>query len=218
MPATVLRSDNYADWDPRWFDKRDTSSDTQFYQSPRKVVHIDDGAIAATTQLYRELIPAGGAILDLMSAWRSHLPTEMNYARVAGLGMNADEMRDNAQLNEFVVHSLNDEPQLPYADNEFDAAVCCVSVQYLQKPVEVFREVNRALKPGAPFILTFSNRCFPTKAVNIWANTDDEEHLNLVALYFETAGNWDGITMQVRSEASWGHDPLYAVWAFAGPK
>ena len=214
MPATVLKSDNYADWDPRWFDKRDPSSDSQFYQSPRKVVHIDDGAIAATTQLYREILPAGGAILDLMSAWRSHLPPEISYARVAGLGMNADEMRDNTQLSEFIVHSLNEKPQLPYASREFDAAVCCVSVQYLQKPVEVFREVNRVLKPAAPFILTFSNRCFPTKAVNIWTNTDDEEHLNLVALYFEAAGNWDGITMQIRSEASWGHDPLYVVWAF----
>ena len=120
--------------------------------------------------------------------------TEVRYARVAGLGMNAAEMRDNPQLTESQVHSLNDDPRLPYADAEFDGACCCVSVQYLQKPVEVFREVGRVLKPGAPFVVTFSNRCFPTKAVNIWANTDDEEHLNLVALYFANAENWAGIT------------------------
>ena len=208
-----LRADNFADWDKRLFEKQDRSSDFNFYTAPRRVVHIDEAAIAAVTQLYRELLPANGSILDLMSSWRSHLPTDVHYARVAGLGMNADEMRDNPQLTESLVHSLNDDPGLPYADGEFDGACCCVSVQYLQKPVEVFREVGRVLKPGAPFIVTFSNRCFPTKAINIWANTDDDEHMNLVALYFANAGNWEGITMQVRSEAAWGRDPLYAVWA-----
>jgi SAM-dependent methyltransferase len=209
-----LRADNFAEWDKRLFEKQDRSSDFNFYTSPRRVVHIDEAAIDAVTRLYREVLPADGHILDLMSSWRSHLPAEVRYARVAGLGMNADEMRDNPQLTESQVHSLNDDPRLPYANAEFDGACCCVSVQYLQKPVAVFREVARVLKPGAPFVVTFSNRCFPSKAINLWANTNDQEHLNLVALYFANAENWEGITMQVRSEASWGHDPLYAVWAF----
>jgi SAM-dependent methyltransferase len=209
-----LRADNFAEWDKRLFEKQDRSSDFNFYAQPRKVVHIDEAAIEAVTQLYRELLPANGSLLDLMSSWRSHLPAEASYARVAGLGMNADELRDNPHLTEFIVHSLNDNPRLPYADAEFDACCCCVSVQYLQQPVAVFAEVGRVLKPAAPFIVTFSNRCFPTKAVNIWSATDDEEHMNLVALYFANAGNWEGTTMQVRSEAVWGRDPLYAVWAY----
>lgn len=201
------------------FDKHDTTSDFLFYQSPRKVVHIDDGAIAEVTQLYRERLPSSGAILDLMSSWRSHLPPEVKYARVAGLGMNAEEMRDNPQLTDFVVHNLNDDPFLLYQDKEFDAVVCCVSVQYLQQPLNVFAEVHRVLKPGAPFIVTFSNRCFPTKAVNLWQQTDDNGHMQLVSLYFERApkGGWRDITAQDRSPGRTRHgldDPLYGVWAF----
>lgn len=219
MPDTILRPDNYDQWDPRWFGKEDSSSDAGFYAQPRKVVHIDDTAIAAVTQLYRELLPANGAILDLMSSWRSHLPKEMAFTRVAGLGMNAEEMRDNSQLTEHAVRNLNADPSLPYADDEFDAAVCCVSVQYLQKPVEVFREVSRVLKAGAPFIVTFSNRCFPTKAVNLWRATDDAEHMQLVGIYFQAAGAWRDITLRDRSPKPprlfSNADPLFAVWAYA---
>jgi SAM-dependent methyltransferase len=169
------------------------------------------------TQLYRELLPPGGAVLDLMSSWRSHFPTEMTFSRLAGLGMNAEEMRDNPQLIDFVVCNLNDDPVLPYKDQEFDAVVCCVSVQYLQKPFEVFAEVRRVLKPGGPFVVTFSNRCFPTKAVNLWHQTDDAGHVQVVSLYFEMsggdAGGWRDITSQDRSPRH--GDPLYAVWAYA---
>lgn len=204
--------------DPALFAKHDPTPDDLFYRAPRRVVHIDDGAIKAVTQLYRELLPAGGAILDLMSAWRSHLPPEVKYARVAGLGMNAEEMRDNPQLTEHVVHNLNEDPALLYDDGTFDAAACCVSVQYLQRPLDVFAEVRRVLKPGAPFVLTFSNRCFPSKAVRLWLETDDAEHMQVVTSYFDVAGGWRDITAQDRSPARsrFGlSDPLYAVWAFA---
>jgi SAM-dependent methyltransferase len=179
------------------------------------VVHIDEGAIAAVTQLYRELLPSGGAILDLMSSWRSHLPPELTYRRVAGLGMNAAELADNPQLTEFALHNLNETPVLPFADGEFDAACCCVSVQYMQQPVAVLREVGRVLRPDAPFVVTFSNRCFPTKAVNLWRSTDDEQHQQLVALYFAAAGNWRDIIVRDASPASKAGDPLYAVWGYA---
>lgn len=218
MPDKALRSDNYDRWDPHWFEKQDRSRDAQFYQTPRKVVHIDAVAIAAATQLYRELLPAGGAILDLMSAWRSHLPTDARYARVTGLGMNADELADNAQLTDRVLHNLNEQPKLPFADHEFDGACCTVSVQYLQRPVEVLRELARVLKPGAPMIFTFSNRCFPSKAINLWRELDDEEHMNLIALYFQTSGRWREVTLQDRSAVcakTHQCDPLFAVWAFA---
>lgn len=218
MSTNTIRADNYKDWNPRWFEKADLNPDFGFYTAPRKVVHIDEVAIAAVTQLYRELLPAGGAILDLMSAWRSHLPPEVAYVRVAGLGMNDAEMHDNAQLTDHVVQSLNDNPKLPYANQEFDAACCCVSVQYLQKPVEVFREVARVLKPGGVFVTTFSNRCFPTKAINLWKALDDEDHMNIVSIYFQAAGQWQDVTLQDRSApCAQQHqcDPLYAVWARA---
>lgn len=212
-----LRPDNVAEWDPAWFEKADRTPDSFFYETPRKVVHIDESAILAVTQLYNELLPTNGRILDLMSSWRSHLPSDQSYREVVGLGMNADEMTDNLQLNRHVVHSLNDDPNMAFAKAEFDAAVCCVSVQYLQHPIQVFQEVHRVLKPNGPFILTFSNRCFPNKAINLWRYTSDEQHTQIVALYFAAAGGWREISTRLCNPidvAEHGANPLYAVWAF----
>jgi len=211
MPDYELRPDNWRHWPPEFFDREDPAPDEQFYLEPRKVVHLDLYAIQAVTELYRELVPPNGVVLDLMSAWRSHLPTEARYQRVVGVGMNEEELADNPDLNQFLVHNLNSGERMPFEDNVFDAALCAVSVQYLTRPVEIFIEVARVLKPGAPFILTFSNRCFPTKAVNLWLHTDDQAHTQIVALYFLASGQFADIVHQDRSPGL-QFDPLYAVW------
>ena len=147
---------------PLAFARDDESPDADFYSVPRKVVHIDDGAIAALGALYAEVLPNDGRLLDLMSSWRSHLP--QGFRAVVGLGMNAEEMADNPQLASHVVHDVNRLSRLPFADAEFDGAMCAVSIQYVLHPVLLLREVRRVLRPGAPFVVSFSNRCFPTKA------------------------------------------------------
>jgi SAM-dependent methyltransferase len=190
--------------------REDEAADEDFYSAPRLVTHIDNGAIAAVTQLYREYFPPGGAVLDLMSSWISHLPAKTAYRRVAGLGMNAVELGANERLTEWVVHNLNREPRLPYGEAEFDAAGLCVSVDYLTQPVAVLRDVGRVLRPGAPLVITFSNRCFPTKAVSVWHTLDDVGHVALVAQMLADAGNWDDITRLDRSPR-WRGDPLFAV-------
>ena len=194
------------------FRRMDESPDALFYEVPRLVTHIDDAAIAAVTQLYRDYFPAGGAILDLMSSWVSHLPGEIAYRRVVGLGMNAEELAANSRLHTRVVQDLNQDPHLPFADEEFDAGGICVSVDYLIHPVEVLRECGRVVRPGGPLVITFSNRCFPTKAIAAWQMLDDEGHQRLVEQFFEAAGNWTQITRLDRTPAL-GHDPLYAVVA-----
>jgi len=194
-----------------YFERNDNIDDEQFYLPPRLVTHIDDHAIAAVTQLYREYFPAGGHILDLMSSWVSHLPEELDYARVVGLGMNQAELDANQRLNERVVQNLNRVPALPFADAGFDGVGICVSVQYLTQPVLVFREISRVLRPGTPLIVTFSNRCFPTKAVAIWQSRDDRGHTRVVQQYFEEAGAWTDIEALDRSPRGWRCDPLYAV-------
>ncbi|HVF09767.1 MAG TPA: methyltransferase domain-containing protein, partial [Abditibacteriaceae bacterium] len=140
----------------RAFARFDESPDEYFYQMPRFVTHIDDAAIAAVTQLYRVYFPHHGAILDLMSSWVSHLPPEVEYSRVAGVGLNEAELQANPQLTEYSVQNLNDAPQLAFRDNEFDGAAICVSIQYLKRPVEVLRETGRVLRAGAPLVITFS--------------------------------------------------------------
>ena len=146
------------------------------------------GAITAVTALYRAVLPAGGTILDLMSSWVSHLPAEVAYAGVTGHGMNAAELAANPRLTARFVRDLNAEPVLPLENATFDGACLCVSVQYLQRPVTVFVEVRRVLRAGAPFVVTFSNRCFPTKAVAIWQALEGAEQQSLVALYMQRAG------------------------------
>lgn len=196
---------------PEAFRRQDESPDEDFYRTPRFVTHIDDKAIAAVTELYREHFPPGGAILDLMSSWVSHLPDEVEYSRVSGLGMNREELENNPRLTDFVVHNLNENPSLPYADPEFDGCGICVSVDYLTKPVEVLREVGRVMKPEAPLVITFSNRCFPTKAVSGWHSHGDEGHMRLVEDYLREAGNFREIHSLDRSPRGFFSDPLFAV-------
>ncbi|MFN0071669.1 MAG: class I SAM-dependent methyltransferase [Chloroflexota bacterium] len=201
-----------APYPSNYFAREDSLDDGHFYDWPRRVVHIDEGAITALRNLYMEVLPKSGTLLDLMSSWRSHLPEGFTGAgdiSVVGLGMNAEEMADNPQLARHVVHDLNRAPELPFSDASFDAAMCAVSVQYLTRPVEVFREVARVLRPGAPFIVSFSNRCFPTKAVAIWQAGSDEHHIALVQDYFTRAGGWN--EAQVRAYQPGQSDPLFAV-------
>ncbi len=178
---------------------------------PRLVTHIDERAIAAVTQLYREYFPPDGVILDLMSSWISHLPPEIGYRRVVGLGMNEEELRRNERLDSCVVQNLNRELRLPFGNEEFDGAGICVSIDYLTRPVEVLREVGRVLKVGSPLIISFSNRCFPDKAVSIWHRLDDRGRMQLVERYLHEAGNWSDISSLDRSSRRLFSDPLYAV-------
>jgi SAM-dependent methyltransferase len=197
---------------PEFFRRLDDSDDELFYLSPRFVVHIDDVAIASVGEIYSSRLPRGGAILDLMSSWRSHLPPELKPARVVGLGLNRPEMEDNPALTEIAIHNLNRAAQLPFDDAFFDGAVLTVSVQYLIHPLEVFAEVGRVLRSGAPFIVTFSNRMFPTKAVAIWANASEQQRVDLVGYYFTHSAAFEKIETVERSSGE--TDPLWAVLGY----
>jgi SAM-dependent methyltransferase len=196
-----------------FFRRMDESSDADFYAMPRLVRHIDDATIAALTQLYREELPAGGAILDLMSSWISHLPDDVSYARVAGLGMNRVELEHNRRLTDFVVHDLNQQAALPYPDATFDAVINAVSIQYLTRPIEVYADVRRVLKPGGLALVATSHRCFPTKAIAAWHVGDVAERMQLLQQYFALAGGYAPAACLDRSPA--GADPLWVVMARA---
>ncbi|MGI8551732.1 MAG: class I SAM-dependent methyltransferase [Dehalococcoidia bacterium] len=198
---------------PEHFRRIDEGPDDEFYEEPRLVTHIDDAAIAAAGRLYAELLPRGADILDLMSSWRSHLPESFPAGSLVGLGMNDVELSENRQLTQWVTHDLNFDPHLPFESDRFDGAIVTVSVQYLTRPLEVFAEVHRVLRPSAPFIVTFSNRCFPTKAIWIWRSLNDLEHAQLIASYFQFSGRWTDIQAEDRSPRGASGDPLYAVYA-----
>jgi SAM-dependent methyltransferase len=195
-----------------FFDRMDETPDEQFYATPRFVAHIEPSTIAAITALYRAVLPEGGAILDLMSSWISHLPEEMNFREVVGLGMNQRELVANPRLSEYAVQNLNVQPRLPFKDARFEAALCCVSIQYLTRPVEVLRDVARVCRPNAPLIITFSNRCFPSKAIVGWQANDDAGHAELVAHYLRETGEWVGI-QKLDATPPRNPEPLIAVTA-----
>lgn len=173
---------------PGAFDKQDISDDAEFYLQPRLVTHIDDAAIAALTDFYARILPSDGTLLDLMSSWVSHLPANIRYGEVIGHGMNAEELAANPRLHHWFIQDLNRSPSLDLTADSIDAAMICMGIQYLQHPVEVLAELARVLRPGSPVVISFSNRCFPTKAVTIWRQTDDQTHADLVQLYLQSAG------------------------------
>ncbi len=191
------------------FAKQDESDDLRFYAPPRLVTHIDDNAVEALTGLYRGLLPQGARVLDLMSSWISHLPDDSSYDEVIGHGMNGEELAANPRLARWFVQDLNADPTLPLQDRMFDAALCCVGVQYLQRPFEVFAELRRTLVPRGPLIVSYSNRCFPTKAVAVWRSLDMREQASLIRLYMEKSG-FGEIEAHVLADGS-GGDPLVAV-------
>ena len=196
---------------PGAFDKLDAEEDEYFYEPARLVCHIDDGAIAALTGFYRAVLPASGVLLDLMSSWVSHLPPEIDYAEVIGHGMNAEELASNPRLSRWFVQNLNRDPILPLPGNSIDAAMICVSIQYLQRPVAVLREVARVLQPGAPVVIGFSNRCFWTKAVAVWRALDDAGHAKLVEHYLRQAGFANIETHRLAEWVEDVSDPMIAV-------
>ena len=193
-----------------FFSRTDPGDDTAFYAPLRLVTHIDDQAIAAVGELYEDL-HVNGDVLDLMSSWVSHF--RQPPRRLTVLGMNRDELDANDAAHERVVHDLNAEPHLPFGDETFDDAVCCVSVDYLIRPVDVFRDVARVLRPGGRFICTFSNRVFPTKAIRGWLYASDETRAEIVSAYFNGSRVFRQPTVSRRTPLDHRGDPLFAVWA-----
>lgn len=202
-----------ADLPMPWFTGLDLSvENAPGWDAP--VDRIDEAAIAAITDLYREVMPEGGAILDLMSSWIGHLPPEIDYRRVVGLGPDACALAENPFLDDWRVQDLNRNPRLPFNTGEFDGATICAAIQHLTQPSEVLREVGRVLKPGAPLVVTFSQRCVATRAIACWCLLDDAGQLCLVARHFVEAGNWADIRCLDKTPPG-GGSPLYAVIGYS---
>lgn len=208
------------------FSREDEQDDSQFYQKPRLTTHLDDKALENVRELYGELLEPGMDVLDLMSGWKSHIPQELKLNSLTGLALNEEEMKNNPQLNDYVLHDVNQDPQLPFEDNSFDAIVCTSSLEYFTKPLELFKECARVLRPNGVFINVFSNRWFPPKVVKVWTELQDFERMGLVTEYFLRTGEFDNLeTYSIRGyprpvEDSYFpqvtlSDPIYAVWGKA---
>ncbi len=202
--------------------KLDDTDDTQFYSMPRFVTHVDEGFIDQLTELYRDRLQPNTRILDMMSSWVSHLPEEIEFAHVEGHGLNAEELARNRRLNHYFVQNLNENPKFPLQDQDFDAVLNCVSVQYLQYPDAVFFEIHRILKPGGIAIISFSNRMFFQKAISAWRDGTEASRVELVKSYFQSVPGFSPPEVIARQSAApsflqmlgiGSGDPFYAVIA-----
>lgn len=207
------------------FTRSAAGADVEFYARARLVDHLDRVALRQVEKLYQRLLPPGGRILDLMSSWKSHLAG--SYTSVTGLGLNAEELAANAVLSERRLQDLNRQPVLPFDNGAFDGAVCTVSVEYLVRPFEVFAEVRRVLKEGAPFVVTFSNRWFPPKVIQVWEQVHQFERPGIVLEYFLQSGGWTDLqtfslaglprpTDDKYADRMAYSDPVHAVWGYRG--
>ena len=217
MP-NVLRTIELPDYSKTWpfssddLRRQDESSDSDFYASPRFVAHIDEECITALTNVYSHIFEKDDDVLDLCSSWISHFPSSPPLSNVVGVGMNEQELARNLRLSSHVVQDLNLNSLLPFEDHSFDKVVNAVSVDYLAKPQEVFQEIFRVLKPGGIVAMSWSNRMFPTKVVNIWLRSSEEERVKIVQSYFLTCGmRYENVVgYQIFTK---GVDPLYVVIA-----
>ncbi|MBE9004845.1 class I SAM-dependent methyltransferase [Fortiea sp. LEGE XX443] len=212
---------------PNQRQKLDDTDDQLFYTYPRFVTHVDDGFIQQLTDLYRDRLKPNTRILDMMSSWVSHLPEEMQFAHIEGHGLNAEELARNPRLNHYFVQNLNENPQLPLPDQDFDAVLMCVSVQYVQYPEAIFSEIHRILKPGGAAIISFSNRMFFQKAIQAWRDASEATRVELVKHYFTSVPGFTTPEVIVRQSTmpnflQWlgagGGDPFYAVIAHRNPE
>lgn len=203
--------------------KLDDTDDRLFYDYPRFVTHVDKGFIQKLTDLYSQRLQANTRVLDMMSSWVSHLPPQMEFAHVEGHGLNAEELARNPRLDSYFVQNLNKNPKLPLKDQDFDAVLNCVSIQYLQYPEAVFSEIHRILKPGGIAIISFSNRMFFQKAIEIWRENSEATRVELVKRYFNSVEGFSSPEVVIHQSRipnlfQWlgasGGDPFYAVIAY----
>ena len=84
-------------------------------------------------------------------------------------------------------------------------------------------EVSRVLKPGGKFIVTFSDRWFPTESVNLWGQLHPFERMQSVVEYFRDSGEFDDLNtfskrglIRPKDDPYYNDkkmsDPVFAVW------
>lgn len=206
-------------------DRQDETDDAAFYAGPRLVHHLDAACRAEIAALHGRFLAPGMRVLDLMSSWASHLPETATDLEVTGVGLNAAELAANPRLSDRRVLDLNAEPRLPFDDAAFDLVLCTASVEYLTRPQAVFAEVRRVLRPGGRFVVGFSDRWFPPKAIRVWAELHPYERLGFTLWLLREAGLADQHTETLRglkrpaddkysAERDYS-DPLFAAWGAA---
>ena len=161
-------------------EKMDIADDQIFYQNARYVHHLSASFRTRLTKLYSEYLLNHHVILDLMSSWVSHLPSNIRYKKVIGHGMNEAELSSNNRIDRFWIQDLNKTQNIPIEDSTVDVGLIVAGWQYLQYPEKVSLELSRIIKSDSLLIISFTNRAFWTKAPNIWTYSSEDKRIEYV--------------------------------------
>ena len=158
-------------------------------------------------------MPEGDDASDLSST----LSITPAYARIAGLGMNKQELKANKDLTEWKVYDLNKmvlmkkKLRLPYDDETFDFVTCALSIDYFVDPLALAREMRRVVhQQSGVAILTFSNRMFPTKAIKLWRDATEATRVEIARNVLHFAGFEIVEAFEIIAPGG-DSDPLWAV-------
>ncbi len=206
------------------FARDDETNDAEYHKNKGSLDKLDAVARAVIGDFFEDLIPKHANILDLMAGADSHIKEELKPSSVTGLGLNEAELDANPALTTKTIHDVNADTKLPFDDETFDVVVNTNAVQYVKRPIELFSEVARVLKPGGTVAVVFSNRMFPQRAVHIWRKKNDAERIDIVKDYLSVNDKFfPSRTMETTGKPrpeddefySLGipSDPIYVVWA-----
>ena len=148
----------------------DPSNDQLFYLLPKFVHHAGEECRQCLTDYYDLILPRhrGGNVLDLCSSFTSHYPNRWKApsdGSCIALGLNPLELAANPSKTEFKVQNLNINVKLPFENNRFDVITNSLSVDYLTRPLEVFDEMYRILKPGGAYLVLFLYLYLPLSSI-----------------------------------------------------
>lgn len=201
----------------------DDSPAAVFHAEPRLVTHFDAAGTQAVAGIYGERLPQNGLLLEIGATWKTLLPPRFATQSLVGVGANEQEMLSNGRIDHALVQDLSRETRLPFPDAFFDGAFCTNTVGYLTRPLEVFAEVRRVLKPGAPFVIVWGRRGFDTRMVRIWREADDHRRFGIARSYFECSARegkpgWGRIASAAASEGGGLFAaPVFMTEAIAAP-
>eukprot|EP00640_Fibrocapsa_japonica_P000093 CAMPEP_0113938004 /NCGR_PEP_ID=MMETSP1339-20121228/4449_1 /TAXON_ID=94617 /ORGANISM="Fibrocapsa japonica" /LENGTH=546 /DNA_ID=CAMNT_0000940931 /DNA_START=71 /DNA_END=1711 /DNA_ORIENTATION=+ /assembly_acc=CAM_ASM_000762 len=189
-------------WPPNWpytdeqFERLNNDADGDFYKVARMEEIFDQEAGELLVGHHARYHKDGDRVLEIGASFKSYLPTNISYASVVGLGMQMEEMNKNEMLTERVAQDLNQDVTLPFEDDSFDHIVIANTIEFMVKPKELYREMQRVLRPGGLLNVAFTHgsflKAYEPKKINLWKQMNDAQHMWILASFmkFSSARGW----------------------------
>lgn len=140
--------------------------DLRHYQSGHRT-YMGDRLAVVRREFAALRLPPGSVVLDVACGPGHFLDVSLAAGMVPlGVDYSMDMLRvSQRRLGDRVALARADAGALPFADGTVDAINCSGLLEYLDDPGRVLREFKRVLRPGAPALVSSSNRRAPAYAL-----------------------------------------------------